>query len=254
MSCADQLIVEWEVTLKCNYTCKYCTNLDPAIKPVTCENKLEDFIIKISEQYPGVELFIFGGEPFLHPKIDFIINTLNKYDVSFVIQTNLSKKSVKVINRIKDDMTLQVSVHPSQVKIDDMIFPEDSSSIRLIDVMFDSESAIKYYFKLKKQYDDKLQLTPVTDFNNTSDHLKILKKFNEMRRQNKFNGLIRYESTKKLGMHRSEMWEDDRSNFKNKPCIYGERYRLYTPNLDLKNCCYRVNHDGVCKFNKCFLM
>ena len=86
--------VEWEVTLKCNYSCFYCTNLDQSLNTVTDKPQLKNFIKSLGEKYPNVEVFVFGGEPFLHPHIDYIIECFNEFNVPFVIQTNLSKKSV----------------------------------------------------------------------------------------------------------------------------------------------------------------
>ena len=89
------MIVEWECILDCNYNCKYCTNgrntvLDKPIKHIEDPVKIYNFLSMLKNNYPDSELFLFGGEPFLHPKIDFIINTLNELNMKFVIQTNFS--------------------------------------------------------------------------------------------------------------------------------------------------------------------
>lgn len=243
-------MVEWEVTLKCNYSCVYCTNLDPSIKPVLDKDKIREFIRMLGETYPGVEVFVFGGEPFIHPEIEYIIKTFNEFNVPFMIQTNLSKKSIAVMKRIKEPFITQVSVHPTQVPLDKLHIPDDIN-IRVIDVMYSGRDAIKYYFKVKGKAPTVL-LTPVADFGDgISGH--ALREFNELRKDPKWSSLIEFEDVKRLGESRSVLW-DGRNDFRGKPCLYNGRYFLYGPNLDLYNCCYRVKHDGICRHDKCFLM
>ena len=81
------MLVEWEVTLKCNYKCFYCTNLDSSLKP---KRNIEYFIKMLGTKYPGIEIFVFGGEPFLHPQISTIIATFNKYKIAKDAQANIS--------------------------------------------------------------------------------------------------------------------------------------------------------------------
>ena len=92
-------IVEWELTLKCNYSCDYCGLLRP-IKEQTNEKILYKFIKNLNKKYSTKEIFLFGGEPFLHPKIEFIIKTLQLFNQPFMIQSNLSNTSTKVIQSI----------------------------------------------------------------------------------------------------------------------------------------------------------
>ena len=133
----DQILVEWEITLKCNYKCSYCcsTNTRPTeyrpnsagqAPPVLDKNQIREFIQMLGETYPGIEIFVFGGEPFVHPRIEYIIETFNEYNIPFVIQTNLSKHSTKIMNRIDAPFTLQVSIHPTEVKLEDVEIPLDA--------------------------------------------------------------------------------------------------------------------------------
>jgi molybdenum cofactor biosynthesis enzyme MoaA len=243
------MVVEWEVTLECNYNCFYCTNLDPSILP---KDDIEGFIKMISETY-DVELFVFGGEPFVHPQIEYIIETLNKYKVDYVIQTNLSKKSVHVMNRIAEPFKINVSVHPTEVSREVIVecFNKvpDNVQVKTVDVMYTGKEAIDYYIDVKDFGDT--YLTPIADFGDGISG-KILEEYNAMRHTPIWNKVIRFEDIKKMGEWRSDLWE----NFspKGKPCLYYNEYFLYGPNLELYNCCYREKHDGTCKHDKCFLM
>lgn len=242
-------MVEWEVTMVCNYKCNYCTNLNPSLRPVLCEEKIEAFITMLGETYPGVEVFIFGGEPFLHKKIDYIISTFNRLNIPFVIQTNLSNSSQEILNNIDEPFTLQVSIHPTQIAIEDIHIPKDLD-IRVIDVMYTGKSAVDYYLKIKERHEN-VYLTPITDFGDgISNH--ALKEFNRMRKNPMWRKIINFEEVKRLGKNRSELWES--YSPRDKPCLYAGKYFLYAPNMTLYNCCHRVNHNGICSHDKCFLM
>ena len=134
-------IVEWELTLQCNYNCKYCNSLDSSIMPVVEEQQLFEFIKKVSTNYPKTEIFLFGGEPFLHPKINFIINTFLALKHPFVVQTNFSSFSVKKIQKITKPFPINISIHPDECKISDVlnnlkkIKADGKISIKNIDVI-----------------------------------------------------------------------------------------------------------------------
>jgi organic radical activating enzyme len=246
--------VEWEVTMKCNYSCFYCTNLDQSLKAVDDESEIRQFIKMLGEKYPGVEVFVFGGEPFLHPKINYIIECFNEFSIPFVIQTNFSKKSLSVMKKISSPFKVQISIHPTEVKLEHLPFLFDSNiDVRVIDVMYSSRQAIKYYFKVKELAKNvqHIFLTPIADFGDGISS-KLLEDYNQLRYNSNYNKFIQFEEVKHWGKFRSELW----STFtpKGKPCLYSGKYFLYGPDLKLYNCCYRENHAGICNHDKCFLM
>jgi organic radical activating enzyme len=254
-----QKIVEWELTMKCNYTCNYCTNLDQSIQPVRDKKIIFDFIKMLGDTYPGTEIFLFGGEPFLHPDIEYIIDTFNELKVPFVIQTNFSKKSVVVMERLTSNFNINISVHPEQIKLNTLLelFSKDLPHInkKIIDVMYTGNKAIEYYVAIKKLLKDHkdLYLTPITDFGDgVSD--KLLKQYNNLRESKLHRHMIDFEEVKEFGEYRSILWADKDFVTKDKPCLYNDRYYLYGSDLRLNNCCYREYHDGICRHEKCFLM
>lgn len=248
--------VEWEITLKCNYRCSYCTNLDPSIRPELDEDKLRDFIRMLGEKYPGVEVFVFGGEPFVHPKIHWIIKCFNEFNIPFVIQTNFSKHSVKIMETITDPFKINISVHPTEVDIEEIkyLLKNTKADINVIDVMYVGKDSIDYYLAVKNSINhDNTFLTPVTDFGDgVSD--TILGDFISLRKRSIYRHVIRFEDIERFGRQRSEVWLDPDFKTKGKPCLYTGKYFLYAPNLDLYNCCYRIKTDGTCPKDKCFLM
>lgn len=247
--------VEWEVTMKCNYNCFYCTNLDKSIHPNLDRETIHTFIKMLGEKYPNVEVFVFGGEPLVHPDIEYIIECFNDLKVPFVIQTNLSPYSVKIIKQIKQPFVMQASIHPTEMSIEDLNeVMQSNCNVRRYDVMFTGQEALIYYFKVKELAKDKLVfLTPITDFGDgVSD--TALAKFNELKNNPQMHKLIQFEDEIRLGKSRSELWADRNFTTKGKPCLYKDKYFLYGPNLELYNCCYRIKTDGICPKNKCFLM
>ena len=153
------------------------------------------------------------------------------------------------MKQIKEPFTAQVSIHPTQIKIEDVNIPS-YMNIRVIDVMYTGRDAVEYYLKVKDKAPD-VFLTPVADFGDGVSGT-ALRDYNRMRKSSVWQKIINFETVKRLGQYRSELWED--YNPKGKPCLYDGTYFLYSPNLDLYNCCYRMNHDGICPHNKCFLM
>jgi len=248
--------VEWEITLKCNFSCRYCTNLDLTLPQVSNRESIRSFIKHLGETYPGVEIFVFGGEPFVHPDIDYIIQCFNELAVPFIIQTNFSKKSVAVMKRIQHPFKIQISIHPTEVRLDQLpqLF-ETQADIRTVDVMFTGKQAVEYYFSVQRlvNKDVNLFLTPVTDFGDGVSNLALLE-YNRLKRNPNYQKFIRFEEVKKLGTDRSDLWIDEQFTTKGKPCLYNGKYFLYGPNLELYNCCYREKHDGMCNHDKCFLM
>lgn len=246
--------VEWEVTMKCNYSCYYCSNLDKSIHHVTDRDALRSFIQMLGETHPGVEVFVFGGEPFVHPEIAYIIKCFNELNVPFVIQTNLSKYSIEVMKTITEPYTLQASIHPTEVSQEDLVdILKENVKCRVIDVMYSGKEALWYYFKVKESTGGNVFLTPITDFGDGNSD-QALSEYLEMKHSPAYNKVIRFEEVERLGQSRSDVWADIKFSPKGKPCLYKDKYFLYSPQLEMYNCCYRIKTDGICPKNKCFLM
>ena len=247
--------VEWEVTMKCNYNCYYCSNLDKSIHHVTDHNTLRTFVKMLGDTYPGVEIFVFGGEPFVHPEIGYIIKCFNEFQIPFVIQTNLSKYSIEVMKTINEPYTLQASIHPTEISLEDVMDTlKENVTCRVIDVMFSGKDAVLYYLKVKENTTcTNVFLTPITDFGDGRSNT-ALQEYLEIKQNPNYNKIIRFEEVERLGKPRSEIWGNISFSPKGKPCLYKDKYFLYGSNLEQYNCCHRINTDGICPKTKCFLM
>lgn len=198
--------------------------------------------------------FLFGGEPFLNPKIEFILKTMQKYNKDFVIQTNFSqieiiKKNLKYLKN-----KIQVSYHSTQIKNPEEMFKNlliHKDYIKRIDIMFLSLNDINIYNKLNKFFKN-VYLTPVSNFNtkeslNTQIVKKGLETFCELKKSN---------TSMCEKSNRCFVWLDmlnKKYTTKNKKCLYKDYYKLYAPDLKSYNCSHRINSE-VCPNDNCFMM
>jgi organic radical activating enzyme len=251
-------MVEWELTLKCNYSCDYCGLLRP-IQEQTDEKLIYDFIKTLNEKYSTIELFLFGGEPFLHPKIEFIINTLQSFNQPFMIQSNLSNTSTKIIQNLNvKPFKLCISVHISQTTITDICRNIVIAKPDEIHLMYteNTGNVEKFYKRINIiKGDSKLILTPVSNLA-CDGYDDVLIKYNEIKDNFEHDeNMVTYNGVEML---RSDIWmlqnKTDYSLTKGKTCQYLNEYVLYTPELKPMNCCYRKSTNGICDEQNCFFM
>lgn len=244
-------MVEWECILKCNMKCKYCTNgrndcLSNPIKEITDLDILKKFLQGIHQKYSNIELFIFGGEPTLHPKINEIINILNNIKHPFCIQTNGS-----FLDKIKEPAVFQISVHRTQIKNIKKYLENIKlhlKNIRTIDVMFTDKDDI-FLAKEIQIFFKNVKVAPVADFglDNRTDFLPALEKFNRFKKI--FPDLFEEGQ-------RSYIWEKNEKGLissKGNPCMYKDKYVLFAPDLQQYNCSHRLR-TSICPFDRCFRM
>lgn len=255
------MIVEWECVLDCNYKCAYCTNgrnsaLAVPIRYEKDKSKVFAFIDMLKERWPTDELFLFGGEPFVHPFIDEIIAYLNQVQLPYIVQTNCSlPKRIKEV-REQHEFKIQVSVHPTEIKNKEAYLQgikELQGIIRRIDVMYTGEDALQWYRDIHPLLDDKtvLYLTPLADFNIGETIVNnALFEFNKLKKS-VYNKIYQFEKGE-----RSFDWENQMNGVwspKGKPCMYKDRYILFDPQLKSYSCNYRQNND-ICPNGECFIM
>jgi MoaA/NifB/PqqE/SkfB family radical SAM enzyme len=253
-------LVEWELTLKCNYKCSYCGLLDNSLVTVTNKEVLRKFINDINRDYKDIEIFLFGGEPFLHPEIEFIINTFLELKQPFVVQTNLSDFSVKKILSINKIFNINVSVHlehcTEEQILNNLNIIKNIVNIKNVDIMFSNIRAFNYYKSLKEFIPI---LAPISNMG-VSGFSDILEQYNSFKNNKVFRNLYTFENIERdIGdgkKQRSLIWQEfnDGKKTLGNDCLYVDSYVLFGPDLKKYNCCYRKNHNGICKNEYCFLM
>ena len=249
----DRLYIHWDLLTKCNFDCSYC-HAKRQYQKLGQWNDIDIFerqlliINALSISTLPVFLGLQGGEPFLHPKIEFIIKTFNRFEIPFVIQTNFSL--FKKIKEIKEDFIIQVSIHRLMIK-DIKILKEQlkelQDKIRRIDIMYDSLECISIYKDLKDLKN--VYIAPIADFKTSKR--TYLPKLIEFNKYKKLLKEINFEPH-----NRSLIWEDmfiNGSKIKGKKCIYKDKYILFDPQFKSYNCSHRINCE-ICPNDACFIM
>jgi len=154
-----QAEVEWDLTMKCNYSCTYCesyNNSDP-----TQLRSLEEYINAISYlkeyfQNKTARIDILGGEPTLFKHWDIFLNEIDKAGFIPKITTNLSmnnKTLSKKVATLKPKNCIDVSWHP-QFAVEETIINNiktiyNSGHLRSISIAGDK----RYWNKVIRAYE-----------------------------------------------------------------------------------------------------
>lgn len=248
-------MIEWELTLKCNFKCPYCFNgrndvLKSPIFEETDNRKLQKFIVSLKQF--NDKIYLYGGEPLLNKNILFILKELEKNKIEYVIQTNFSIYAViRKITKIIKNAKFQVSVHRTQIKnLQKYVetVKKYEKWITQVDVMFIDKNDIDLYLFLKKNDIKNLRLIPVADFATNKDFFRkslyLYNKFTKL----KPKGFI-FEDKE-----RCEIWEKQMKHqisIKNKPCICKNKYIQFDPSLKRHHCPQRFDGD-ICPFETCY--
>ena len=256
------MMIEWECILECNYKCSYCCRFNgPAgvTGPIRYEkdkDKVFSFLSSLKEKYPESELFLFGGEPFVHPFIEDIVSHLNSVGMSYVIQSNFTLYDRMRSLLEKETFPLQISLHPNDIEDEEELLkqlPLFIDYIRRIDVMYVGRHTLDLYKKILPvigEARDRMYLTPVADFEFDAGMNEHLYDFNKLKNDPVYGRVYNFEDGE-----RSFLWEDQmKGNFslKGKPCPYIGKYLLFDPQLNSYTCNYRQNNE-LCPNNHCFL-
>lgn len=256
------MIVEWEAVLDCNYKCHYCSNgrndlLDKPIRYEKDMDKIRAFLDNIKAQWPNEEVFVFGGEPLLHPHIEKIVEYFNKIDLKFILQTNfVLTNKIRRMEKMGLDFMVQVSLHPLEVTDEQTLYndlKELEHKVRRIDCMYIGEPSMQMYKNVLPYIKDKskLFLAPVADFELDNVVNEYLYKFNKIKDDRLLSKVYNFEPG-----NRSYEWENmmrGTTTTKGKPCLYTGKYILYDPALQSYTCNMRENNE-ICPHEQCFLM
>lgn len=102
-----------EITNSCNLNCKFCQNTNRKKEFMTIED-FEKIIVKIKD-YTKIVCLHVKGEPLLHPKLEHILQILNKYNLKANITTNAVclNKNIEIIKNSNAVRQLNLSLHSS---------------------------------------------------------------------------------------------------------------------------------------------
>ena len=262
--------VEWEIIANCNYDCGYCGCLSPvSIGYEKREDVLLKFIDELHEKYSDVELFLLGGEVYIHPKIEMILSKLIDIEQNFVVQTNYSEVSILKMSQQDLQYKINISIHPDDAVLEDMVeriklLPELNMNVRRIDVMYVGKHSLEWHKQIKAvldpKYHDILRVMPVADFR-TEGYQEHLKEYNNLVRSPIYNELYNFDDCMSTmpgyeDEQRCFTWERQINTY-GKECLYKDNYIIYNPQLYPNTCCYKKDialDNNICKEPVCFLM
>lgn len=107
----------WDIITACQYRCSYCYALPWLTSPKNLKNVNAYKTVLKRLEMSSMKNFlieILGGEPMLHPKIDFILETLcdNKKCTQITINTNNKLPLDKLYHLNKKGLRISTSYHP----------------------------------------------------------------------------------------------------------------------------------------------
>jgi len=136
----NKLVIEFKPTDNCNFNCSYCcfhNKKSKGMSELTFKNFINFLEYNIENNiFPQEEFFIFiyGGEPTMHPNLTKFIIELNEFKrthnkkINFLIQSNGSmwsltkfKKEINILKNANVNFKFSFSYHPEEVKLNDLI-------------------------------------------------------------------------------------------------------------------------------------
>lgn len=268
----ETFIIEFRPVSKCNYSCYYCTDLHDNKHPVVnFEIKNLETVIKAVKKYKNrqVSLYIYGGEPTLHPKLTEYINTITTGLVDDIeLQTNLSK-SFDWFKRFIDTtdtskLKISVSYHNTQRNtitdyIKKCMLLRSKGLLNLVSVMYNSRQCVlSDYQKLVKYLgQDTVELAPLIQQITRNDELdrEIDYFYNNIDDNvtdttiHTFNKDITYTyTTGDIKYSRNEIWRKRMNQFKGFTCHVPDD-KLY---IDWNGDCFSCVNDMFIPSDKLF--
>lgn len=264
----ERYIVEIKLTTKCNYNCYYCTS-DPDIGMPGHNNKnrisafnltniceLINTIKLVTNR--SVDVFIYGGEPTLHPDLVNIVNTINSNldeSDSIDILTNMSKpikwfdKFISKINK-PINVTIHGSYHRTQTSylsyVTKCVKLKSASMLGLVTVMLsnrDIQSTMSDFNNMKTLLgSDHCEMSLLTTVNNTVGSREIDQIYSELDEDVRstlrgvFDNNIKVDDRR---VSKADIWYERSNKYLGYMCSVG----LDKINIDWNGDCYYCCND-----------
>ena len=177
---SNQYWATWSILDACNYSCWYC----PIKKNEYASDKIIDdtinFLHNISTN-KDMEVTLFGGEPSIHPKLDYICDKLNKF-CDIRIFTNFSLNTIIYENLIeKYNVKYSISYHPDMISdnkfIDSLDVFKYKNNIGHINIMYvnNMENMSMNVAEYCRKYNIPHRISPIHDLGNLSSYIFPIK-------------------------------------------------------------------------------
>lgn len=120
------LLINWTITEKCQNKCVYCYGDDIIqCNDITLKEDLEEIINHLRYINPKV-IVVSGGEPLLHPQIQYILEHLTFCDV--IVDTNGLAISQDFFRHIKENMHIRISIDSEKEEINGVLRKNKNSN------------------------------------------------------------------------------------------------------------------------------
>lgn len=177
------------LTHMCNFSCPYCSGVID-YKSNVMKINIHNFFINTNKIksflsfYTDIQtIYLFGGEPTLHPQLNQIckiIKNKNK-NINIILCTNLSKDVTYYNNLIDNEVQIIASYHINNLQFYEKI--EKLKKIKYIFVMANTKhfnACYEMYQKIKIMYQSDVFFLKIDNEKYTDDQLKILKLSNSV--------------------------------------------------------------------------
>ena len=150
-------ILIWEVTNQCPLNCKHCYLGE---KRNISFNKDEiNLIIELIKSKGITTVQLTGGEVFIHPGIEYIIDRLNELDIIISMSTSgyiLNENTCRILQKLKKNASVRVSIDGDENYHNELRGKKDSYSraIRFIKFLRDIGVEIQLGTVIKDQDDE----------------------------------------------------------------------------------------------------
>ena len=196
LSKPERFTFEIYITEKCSYDCKYCHIHTPKIK----FNKI-DFNLLFSKNIdPSADVYIYGGEPLIHPELHEVIRRLEEIGHSnIIIQSNLSSSPARIEKVLEfKSVSINPSYHHEEADFMDFIqkvqLISDKDRLNHVAVMWIKEYD-KHIYLLYKMLNSKFEgvhLEPTLPW--TQDHVEWEDKNELIAFDSKYNASLTKDS------------------------------------------------------------
>ena len=120
------LLINWTITGKCQNKCVYCYGDDIIqCNDITLKEDLEEIINHLRYINPRV-IVVSGGEPLLHPQIQYILEHLSFCDV--IVDTNGLAISQDFFRHIKENTHIRISIDSEKEEINGVLRKNKNSN------------------------------------------------------------------------------------------------------------------------------
>jgi organic radical activating enzyme len=257
----NKFTLEIYLTEKCSYACRYCQLHTPKVQFTPL-----DFDKLFSRDYSDADVYIYGGEPLIHPELNELLSRL-KGDIT--IQSNLSISERRIEELLDNhDVYISPSFHYEEADVNEflskMALIHQRGRLREASVMWISDHDAKIYiiYKMFKERFGDVWLDP------TLPWTKDLRDWQDKVELKKFADKYPADITKNFGQKiivdgvektvlQSYVDNDDLSVC-GMTCRVGDYRICYDGHLNEWRGCtsdiiFRNNSEGVCKNTVCLL-